>query len=180
MALEHALLAALSEQPAAGLELTRRFERSIGFFWSATHQQIYRVLARMERHGWVRAETVAQTDRPDKRVYAATAAGAQVLADWIATPSDIEPIRSELTVKLRAASYGDRRALLANVRATIADHELRLDHFRHLLERDYPAPGTLAGQELDHYLVLRGGVRLEEFWIEFLTDYLTAHEGVTP
>lgn len=30
MALEHALLVALCEQPASGLELTKRFSRSIG------------------------------------------------------------------------------------------------------------------------------------------------------
>ena len=53
MALEHALLVALLEQPASGLDLTRRFERSSGFFWSASHQQIYRTLARMEASGWV-------------------------------------------------------------------------------------------------------------------------------
>ena len=35
MALEHALLVALSERPASGLELTRRFEKSLGFFWHA-------------------------------------------------------------------------------------------------------------------------------------------------
>ena len=49
MALEHALLVALREQPASGLELAKRFSRSIGFFWSATHQQIYRVLGRTSR-----------------------------------------------------------------------------------------------------------------------------------
>ena len=32
MALEHALLVALSEQPASGFDLARRFGRSIGFF----------------------------------------------------------------------------------------------------------------------------------------------------
>ena len=69
MALEHALLVALSEQPAAGLELARRFERSIGFFWHATHQQIYRVLGRMVGDGWVTVETVPQAGRPDKKVY---------------------------------------------------------------------------------------------------------------
>ena len=53
MALEHAILVSLRERPAAGLDLARRFDRSIGFFWSATHQQIYRVLARMEADGWV-------------------------------------------------------------------------------------------------------------------------------
>ena len=67
MALEHALLVSLSEREASGLDLTRRFDRSIGFFWSATHQQIYRVLARMEADGWVSSEVVAQSGRPDKK-----------------------------------------------------------------------------------------------------------------
>ncbi|MCW2711082.1 MAG: PadR family transcriptional regulator, partial [Marmoricola sp.] len=33
MALEHALLVSLRERPGTGIELTRRFDRSIGFFW---------------------------------------------------------------------------------------------------------------------------------------------------
>src|SRR6187551_3776004 len=49
MALEHALLVSLSERPGTGIELTCRFDRSIGFFWRATHQQIYKVLRRMGR-----------------------------------------------------------------------------------------------------------------------------------
>ena len=69
MALEHAILVSLSEQAGSGLDLTRRFDRSIGFFWTATHQQIYRVLGRMEGDGWVRSEHVSQQGRPDKKVY---------------------------------------------------------------------------------------------------------------
>ena len=76
MALEHALLVALSERPASGLELTRRFEKSLGFFWHATHQQIYRVLARMESDGWVTVEVVEQEGRPDKRVHTPSARAA--------------------------------------------------------------------------------------------------------
>ncbi|MGZ6744988.1 MAG: PadR family transcriptional regulator [Nocardioides sp.] len=60
MALEHALLVALREQPASGLELAGRFGRSIGFFWHATHQQIYKVLARMDADGWIDATAVAR------------------------------------------------------------------------------------------------------------------------
>ena len=96
MALEHALLVALSEQPASGLDLARRFDRSIGFFWHATHQQIYRVLARMDGDGWVTVTEVAQTGKPDKKVYAVSPAGARVLADWLARPTPMEPLRSEL------------------------------------------------------------------------------------
>ena len=84
MALEHALLVALSERPASGLELTHRFEKSLGFFWHATHQQIYRVLARMEADGWVTVEVVEQDGRPDKRVHTPSAEGRRVLAEWLA------------------------------------------------------------------------------------------------
>jgi DNA-binding PadR family transcriptional regulator len=176
MALEHALLVALSEQPASGLDLARRFSRSIGFFWSATHQQIYRVLARMDADGWVSATEVAQTGRPDKKVYAVSRAGRRVLAAWLVTPTETQALRSELAVKLRGASFADdRAAVLDVVRSNLSDHATRLEHFRGLRERDYPDPGALSGRDLDQYLVLRGGIRLEEFWVDWLTEYLEAH-----
>ncbi|WP_139980019.1 PadR family transcriptional regulator [Nocardioides litoris] len=175
MALEHALLISLREQPASGLELTRRFERSIGFFWSATHQQVYRTLGRMERDGWVAAEEAAQAGRPPKKVYAVSPLGSDALADWLAQPTAPAGLRSELALKLRGASYGDRAAVLDGVRATRADHATRLGHYRQLQDRDYPDPSALSGQDLDHYLVLRGGILMEETWVTWLTEYLEAH-----
>jgi len=177
VALEHALLVSLSEQPASGLDLARRFGRSIGFFWSATHQQIYRVLGRMDADGWVTATEVAQTGRPDKKVYAVSPAGRKVLAGWLAEPTETQALRSELAVKLRGASFADDpEAVLEVVRGNLADHATRLETFRTMGERDYPEPRALTGLELDQYLVLRGGIRLEEFWVDWLTEYLEAHE----
>lgn len=175
MTLDHALLIALSEQEQSGLDLARRFERSIGFFWHATHQQIYRVLGRMEAEGWVAAQLVAQTGRPDKKVYTVTPAGADVLREWLAAPTSVDPLRSEIAVKMRGASYADRGAVLDVVRDHLGDHRGRLEHYRALEARDFPDPAALTGRDLDHYLVLRGGVQLEEFWIRWLTDYLEAH-----
>ena len=175
MALEHALLVALSEQPASGLDLAKRFGRSIGFFWSATHQQIYKVLGRMDADGWVDVTEVAQSGRADKKVYAVSPAGRDVLAAWLAEPTGTQALRSEIAVKLRGASFGDRAAVLDVVRADLADHATRLGHYQQLMKRDYPEPDTLSGLALDQYLVLRGGIRLEEFWIDWLTEYLEAH-----
>lgn len=177
MALEHALLVSLSERPAAGLDLTRRFQRSIGFFWQAKHQQIYRVLGRMEADGWIVSETVAQHGRPDKRVYRVTPLGCRVLADWLATPTPLDTHRSELAVKLRGASYGDRGTLLEQVATTLAEHQARLAHYEALAARDYPDPDALDGADLDRYLVLRGGLALEQFWISWLGDYLAAWQA---
>ena len=179
MALEHAILVSLSERPASGLDLTRRFDRSIGFFWSATHQQIYRVLARMDADGWVRARTVPQHGRADKKVYAVTAAGRAELGRWLASPMPAEQFRSDVAVRLRGASYGDRAAVLAEVAEQRAEHATRLAHYERLAARDFPDPASLDGHDLDVYLVLRGGIGLERFWVEWLTEYLDAHAGVT-
>ena len=175
MPLDHALLVALCEQPASGLELAKRFSRSIGFFWSATHQQIYRTLARMDADGWLDASTVPQQGKPDKKVYEVSPAGRRALAAWLAEPTETHALRSDLAVKLRGASFGERAAVLDVVRAALADHHTRLAHFRHLMTRDYPAPDTLTGLELDQYLVLRGGILMEEAWVAWLTEYLEAH-----
>ncbi len=177
MALEHALLVSLSERRGSGLELSQRFERSIGRFWQATHQQIYRTLGRMVRDGWLEVETVAQAGRPDKKVYDVTPAGATTLADWLAAPAEVETsFRSDLAVRLRGASYGDRAALLSEVRRHRAEHAARLAGYEQMSARDYPAPAALSGADLDQYLVLRGGVRLEQFWVDWLEECLSAHD----
>jgi DNA-binding PadR family transcriptional regulator len=177
MALEHAILVSLRERPASGSDLARRFDRSLGFFWSATHQQIYRVLARMESDGWVHRRTVEQRGTPAKHVYDLTATGDEELAAWLASPLPPDRFRSELAVRLRGAAYGDRAAVLSTVREQLADHRTRLHHYEQLATRDFPDPEDLSGRELDVYLVLRGGIGLEKFWVDWLTEYLTAHEG---
>jgi len=176
VALEHALLVSLSERPAAGLELARRFDRSIGFFWSATHQQIYKVLRRMEDDGWVRARVVEQSGRPEKREYSVTAVGRKALAAWIGTTTPRAGFRSEIAVKMRGASYGDRAVLLADIAELVADHRTRLAHYESMSRRDFPEPDRLTGQDLDTYQVLRGGILQETFWITWLTEYLHAHD----
>lgn len=173
MALEHALLVALTEKPGSGLELTRRFEKSFGFFWHATHQQIYRVLGRMVSQGLLDVEVVAQDARPDKKVYRVTQAGRAWIAEWIGAPTPLEPLRSDLAVKMRAATLGDRDALTRNLVEARAEHRVRLAHFEQL-EAAYPDLSSLTDLERDQYLVLRGGVRMERYLIDWLTDYLRA------
>ena len=174
MALEHALLVSLRERPAAGLELARRFDKSIGFFWKATHQQIYKVLKRMSDDGWVEATVTPQAGRREKTVYTVTDVGEKALADWISSPTADETFRMEIAVKMRGASYGDRQQLLSDIRSRIADHQARLEFYDQMSARDYPTPADLSGQDLDHYLVLRGGQLIEQFWIQWLTEYLEA------
>lgn len=178
MALEHALLVSLRERAASGSELTRRFDKSFGYFWSATHQQIYRTLARMEADGWVTSTVVPQQGKPDTRVYDVSPLGAKSLAAWLAEPPAVTPLRSDLAVKLRGASFAtDRAEVLDMARGQRADHLARKTAYEQMLERQYPHPDELSDADLDRYLVLRAGIRAEEGWIAFLEEYISTHEA---
>ncbi|MFJ8621517.1 PadR family transcriptional regulator [Kitasatospora sp. NPDC093550] len=172
MALEHAILVSLLEQPGSGYELARRFDRSIGRFWTATHQQIYRVLRRMEADGWVAAEEVAQDGRPDKKVYSAAGAGRAELADWLRKPVEPETVRHELAVKIRAAAFDDPAALISEVERHREAHAALLARYLHGEQRDFPDLEALdTRQELQH-VVLRGGIEFERMTLDWLDDVL--------
>ncbi|MPY84709.1 MAG: PadR family transcriptional regulator [Actinophytocola sp.] len=179
MALEHAILVSLEERPGSGYELARRFDRSIGFFWAATHQQIYRTLKRMVASGWVSVEEVAQQGRPDKKVYRATGDGRTELARWLAEPGDPAASRGELAVKIRGASLGDTGAVIAEIARHRAHHAERLDVYLAIEKRDFPDPARLRGQRLHQYLVLRGGIRAEQAQLDWCDEMLTAMRADT-
>jgi len=174
MALEHALLVSLSEQDASGYDLTRRFDKSIGFFHSATHQQIYRVLKRMDEAGWVEVEAIAQDGRPDKKMYRVSDAGRAELTRWIAEPSEPNHLRNELAIKIRAAAHADLPALRREVARHRDGHAARLDVYRLIEKRDFPNPAALSGSSLHQYLVLRGGIRVEEGFTDWCQEVLDA------
>ncbi|NEB06774.1 PadR family transcriptional regulator, partial [Streptomyces sp. SID13726] len=115
MALEHAILVSLLEKPGSGYELARRFDRSIGYFWTATHQQIYRVLKRMETDGLLAVREVAQQGRPDKKEYSVADPGRTALSDWLHEPIEPESLRHDLAVKIRGAAFDDPAALILEV-----------------------------------------------------------------
>ncbi|MFD4632434.1 PadR family transcriptional regulator [Streptomyces sp. NPDC058284] len=177
MALEHAILVSLLEKPGSGYELARRFDRSIGYFWTATHQQIYRVLKRMENDGWIGAREVAQQDRPDKKEYSVAERGRTVLSRWLQEPIEPESVRHELAVKIRGAAFDDPATLIREVERHRQAHADRLAHYLAGELRDFtgpeaPAPAAPdAGRELQH-VVLRGGIAYERMTLDWLDDVI--------
>lgn len=175
---------ALCEQSGSGYELARRFDRSIGYFWAATHQQIYRTLRAMEDDGWVHVTPVVQQGRPDKKVYTVSDAGRAELARWIADPA--QPVSSrhgssvadnrtrDLAVKVRGAAHGDVDVLRSQVAALRAERAELLDTYRGFEKRQFPDPGALTGSALHQYLVLRGGIRAEESAVHWLDEVAAA------
>jgi DNA-binding PadR family transcriptional regulator len=102
VSVRHALLALLSEGPKYGLQLREEFEAGTGEVWPLNVGQVYTTLQRLERDGLVESDGDAQ-DGPQKG-FRITSAGAQELAGWLRTPSDMSsPPRDELVMKVLVA-----------------------------------------------------------------------------
>ncbi|MFB6813338.1 PadR family transcriptional regulator [Streptomyces sp. NPDC056347] len=174
MSLPHAILTALLEKPSSGLELTRRFDRSIGYFWSATHQQIYRELGKLEQAGQIRALPTEQPARGRKKEYEVLAAGREALTAWVARREDPKQVRDPLLLRMRAAAVVGAPGLDAELRRHLGLHRRRLTEYLEIEERDFP-PGRESEEDRLRHLVLRGGIDLENFWIGWLTRALGEH-----
>ncbi|WP_423378785.1 PadR family transcriptional regulator [Burkholderia sp. LMG 32019] len=170
MSLPHALLTALAERPGSGSELADRFDRSIGYFWQATHQQIYRELGRLEETGWIES-LPAESGRGRKRAYRILPAGKKELRRWIAEPEDPTPLREALMVRLRAEAVLGPAGLEEEIRRRIALHQEKLDLYLQIEARDFSAPDASRTKRLQH-LVLQAGIANERFWVEFSQDAL--------
>ena len=133
MALGDAILVCLTEHPMTGYELAKTFDASIGFFWRADHQQIYRELARLRDRGHVEGREVVQTGKPNKLVYTLTPAGKAALRHWAARPSSASSIKDDLLVRLYALDSVDIEPLRADLMARLVYHRGRFSRFEHSL-----------------------------------------------
>jgi DNA-binding PadR family transcriptional regulator len=174
MALEHAIMISLAERPGTGYELGRQFSVSLGHFWPASRQQIYRTLARLSDDGLITCRDVPQQGRPDKKVYSLAPAGQDALAAWIAEPTTVTALRDELGVKLRGAEHGALTDVLADVAHHRSAHHDRLALYRGYADSQFPDRTALTGRRLHQYLVLRGGIRIEEAFVDWCDEVLTA------
>nr|WP_199345186.1 PadR family transcriptional regulator [Mycobacteroides chelonae] len=172
VALTHAILLSLAEQNGSGYELTSRFDRSIGYFYSATHQQIYRTLRRMEDDSWLRCTVVDQEGRPAKKVYDVAELGYRELSRWVNSSEGTD--MRDLALKVRAGTYGDIDMVVEHIRVQRDTHLVMLDNYREMEKRQFPAPDQLTGAALHQYLVLRGGVRMEEGFTDWCDEMITS------
>src|SRR3984957_13733421 len=101
------LLALLAKEPAHGYELKLALEQTFGAAYPSPNiGQIYVTLKRLEADGLVRSQDVAQTTRPNKRVYELTPAGREAVAAWVDEPSDGPRVRDDFFTKLILADLG--------------------------------------------------------------------------
>jgi DNA-binding PadR family transcriptional regulator len=170
MALAHAILATLMDYPSSGYDLRKSFEGSVGFFWQASFQQIYRELGKLEEQGLVQSEAIAQQGRPDKKVFAVTRDGEAFLQAWIQTPCEMAPLRDDLLVKMFAGFVVPRETILTQIREHRALHQERLAVYQQIQQNAFANPGNLSEKDRFRYLTLRNGIQFEIGWLAWCEE----------
>ena len=171
MSIQHALLTSLLEKPSTGYDLAQRFDKSMGYFWHATHQQIYRELGRMAEAGWVMAVDDNEAGKRRRRLYQVLAPGKDELARWVATPEMDGDASRALLVKLRAEAVIGPHGLDQEIRRHMVEHQARLDTYLQIEQRDFAARRMSTAQKLQH-AVLRAGILSEQSWLAWAEEVL--------
>ncbi|MBD2428382.1 PadR family transcriptional regulator [Phormidium sp. FACHB-1136] len=172
MALSHAILAALTECPCSGYDLAKRFDGSVGFFWHASHQQIYRELTKLEEQGLITAEVIAQTSRPDKKQFHVTPAGTEFLQTWIAQPAKGSPIKDELLVKLFVGYLVSPATLITTLQQERTQHAATLADYQSIEQQYFADPDAISPTGQFQYLTLRNGIHYETAWLTWCDEAL--------
>src|ERR1700744_1795101 len=181
MALGDAILACLTESPMTGYELAKTFDSSIGFFWKADHQQIYRELSRLRDRGYILGREVVQSGKPNKLVYTLTSEDRAALKHWAARPSSPPSIKDDLLVRLYALDSVDIEPLRIDLMARLEHHRDRYGRYERILNKRFPQ-GAAAPAEIGKLLGLRIGLRHEKMvaeWCEEAIDALSAMSGIS-
>lgn len=176
MSIQHALLTSLLEKPSTGYDLARRFDKSIGYFWHASHQQIYRELGRMAEAGWIEASDDNEAGKRRRRLYRVLEPGAEELARWVSAPeTDGDPARA-LLVKLRAEAVIGPHGLDRELGRMMVEHRARLETYLEIEQRDFASAGMSTAQKLQH-AVLRAGIVAEQGWLAWAEEVLPVLQG---
>jgi len=171
VALGDAILVCLTERPMTGYELAKTFDSSIGFFWKADHQQIYRELTRLRDKGFVQAREVVQSGKPNKLVYTLTVEGKAALRHWAARPSSPPSIKDDLLVRLCALDAVDMEPMRADLMARLEYHRDRLARYQRVLVKRFPH-GAASLADTGKLLALRLGLRHERAVVEWCEESL--------
>jgi DNA-binding PadR family transcriptional regulator len=165
MSLSHAILATLSNGCSSGYDISKQFAGSVGFFWYATQQQIYRELTKLEAQGYLSAEVVQQENRPDKKMLSITDLGKDYLCEWIRQPGAISPIKDDLLVKIFAGHLVDKQVILKELQHHQLQHQQTLAIYRAIEAEFFTDLDNCDQFRTLRHLTLLNGLELESAWL---------------
>ena len=125
----YAILGVLSRRAMSGYDVKKLIERSIAHFWNESYGQIYPSLNRLAAEGLAERRRERQRGKPDRHVYSLTSKGRAELLRWLALPARLEPVRSELLLKLFLGRAGPVANSAAQIEHVQTRHRALLDTY---------------------------------------------------
>ena len=177
MALGDAILACLTEHPMTGYELAKTFDSSIGFFWKADHQQIYRELSKLRDRGpypGPRGRAVRQAQQAGLHPHSRGPSGAEALGRPAEQPAVDQGRSPGAAVR---AGQRRHRAVARRPHGAAGTPSRPVPALRTHPQQALPASGTASPADTGKLLSLRIGLRHERAvaeWCEEAIDALSA------
>jgi PadR family transcriptional regulator, regulatory protein AphA len=167
-----AVLGLVALQPGSGYDLARLADRSVGYLWTPSRSQIYKVLPRLVSRGLATAKRVRQRDRPDKALYSITPAGRRILRRWLSQIGD-EPSggNSTFALKLFFCDLVPQQTAQAQLDGYRQFLESRLSRFRQMVRTPSPAENIFP-QLILHRAITR--IEATLIWVEQASEALSA------
>ncbi|MDG3086951.1 PadR family transcriptional regulator [Vibrio hannami] len=170
MSLPHVILTVLSTRDATGYDITKEFSYSIGYFWKASHQQVYRELNKMAQNNLVTCELQPQDGKPDRKVYSITENGRTALGEWFAQPTAQQTIRDEFAAKLMACDIEDPAIFKEQLSGLIEEAQKLVVHYQDIESNYYTPVENLDKHARLERLTLRRNLLMREAWIEWAQE----------
>lgn len=166
-----AILGLLAHEPLSGYDVKLRMAEPVGFFWQASHSQIYPELAKLEAGGMVAHEAVSQEGKPDKKVHGITPEGLSAVREWVAEPAKSGPTRDEATLKAYLSWLGEPDEMAAMFRELGRRHEEQLRRYeeteRWMQSEWGEEPERFEPRKFANYAALRRGIGFEREYAEW-------------
>ncbi|MBE7468560.1 MAG: PadR family transcriptional regulator [Anaerolineae bacterium] len=105
---EFALLGFLRQQPMYGYEIHQQLSEAtgLGLVWRLKQSQLYALLTKLEREGFVSTTIEYQEARPPRKMFELTEAGRQAFRDWVQRPvGQGRKLRLDFMAKLYFARF---------------------------------------------------------------------------
>jgi DNA-binding PadR family transcriptional regulator len=174
-------MTALLEDEMSGYDLARAFDRSLGFFWHASHQQIYRELKSLSERGWVEHRAERQSGRPDRFLYRLTDAGRGSLDEWVLQGDRmrLQETKDEMYIKLYNLSEDNLQYVTGRLEARRDAMMERLFLYERIRRRHYADPERLPLRRKGIYLALLSGINLGREYLAWCDEALALLGGRT-
>ena len=161
--LSYGLLGLLASESCSGYDLMLRIQP----FWQAKHSQIYPLLAKLEREGFVQYVRIEQRDKPDKKVYSLTEKGTEAVLEWLGEPPAEQSSRDELSLKTKCIWMTQRDISIPLFLTRLKQLETRTAYYEKLLQRIPEEERHVRSKHFGDYVLLHRAISLAAAQIEW-------------